>query len=261
VFILAAAVAGNRVAPYFYLCNTKCGYDGYQNAFQDFELSLTLASLESSRMTTKRAGTAGGLKGLYTSFKTSEGDVALGTFRIRGSVTYLAFFPDGNVTRNLPREGLENFDFPAAIKKSRADCGRYDIDGNRITITWGDNSTVAGELHGAKLRIGNGPFEYEPTSNSDGLTLNAIYRPERGDPRAYLRFSTDGRFTDNGALRAVDFSASQGSGLYHIKENTLTLSYDDGRILKTSFFVSADEEAGHQPGTIHLNGQAVLRNN
>jgi hypothetical protein len=258
-FILAAAVAGNRVAPYFYLCNTNCGFDGYQNAFQTFELSLTLASLGVSRAGANGGGSSGGLKGLFTSYRTTEGDVALGTFKVRGSVTYLAFFPDGNVIRYLPKEGLENFDFRAAVRSSRESCGRYQLYGNRISIVWGDNSTVSGMRDGAKLRIGDDPFDYEPAANSDGLTLSAVYRVDGADPRARVTFLADGRFADDGAISAVDTRASRGTGFYQIKNNTLSLSYSSGRIVKISFFVSADEQPTHEPRMIHLNGRVLLK--
>lgn len=272
-FIFAAAVAGNRVAPYFYLCNTNCGFDGYQNDFQTFELSLTLASLASSRPNpnANASGGSGGLKGLYTSYKMSEGDVALGTFKIRGSIVYLAFFPDGNVIRYLPKEGLENFDFRTAVRSSRESCGRYHFDGNHITITWGDNSTYAGVRDGAKLLIQDhvshglgGDYDsigYEPTAHSDGLSLNGIYHPDRADIRARIAFLPDGRFADDGALTAADFPSSPGTGSYHIKDNTLTLSYSGGRTVKVSFFVSAGEEGSHSPGMIHVNGRALLKVN
>lgn len=259
VFILGAAVSGNRVAPYYYLCNTNCDVDGYENALQNFELSLSLASLGRARTNTEEAGSSGGLKGLYTSFNMSEGDAALGTFRVRGSVAYLGFFPDGNVIRTLPKEGLENFDFRAAVRNSRESCGRYQVVGNRITIKWGDNSTVSGVRDGAKLHFGDDAFEYEPVAHSDGLTLQANYHPERTDPRARIVFTQDGRFADNDALRAVGVPASSGSGSYRIKDNTLTLTFSDGRIVKVSFFVFADEQGSQRPGTIHLNGHALLR--
>jgi hypothetical protein len=254
-FILAAAVAGNRVAPYFYLCNTNCGYDGYQNAFQDFELSLTLASMATSRSNAIGAGISGGLKGLYTSYKISEGDVALGTFKMRGSVTYLAFFPDGNVIRYLPSEGLENFDFRSAVRNARESCGRYQLDGNRISIKWGDNSAATGMRNGAKLRIGDDRFDYEPTAHSDGLTLSGVYYPDGTDRHARIAFRADGRFADEGALGA------QGVGQYRIKDNTLTLSYPSGHVVRVSFFVSADEEGSRAPRTIHVNGLALVRIN
>lgn len=261
-FILSAAIAGSRVAPYYYLCNTNCGYDGYEQAFHDFELGLTLASLGSTAPKTAGPGTAGGLKGLYVTFKTTEGDVTLGTFKVRGSTAFLAFFPDGNVIRYLPKEGLRNFDFHAAVRKTRESCGRYRMDGKRITITWGDSSAAIAMTDGAKLRMGDDPFEYEPVSSSGSLSLDGTYHPEGADPRSYIRFTSDGQFSENGVLTALDYApagALPGSGSYSVEENTLTLSYRDGRNIPISFFVFADEAGAPQPRTIHLNNHALLR--
>ncbi len=164
-FILAAAVAGNRVNPYFYLCNSNCGYDGYQQGFQDFELSLTLAGLGPAMVNASEPGTAGGMEGVYRTYKATEGDVALGTFKVRGHAEYLVFFPDGNVIRFLPKEGLANFDFRAAVRKSRESCGRYWVDGNRLTIHWGDNRTATAVREGKKLQMGNDLLPYERMAN------------------------------------------------------------------------------------------------
>ena len=266
MFIMAGAVAGNRVWQYFFLCNDNC-QPGNEDVFQDWEHSLSLASLGNSKPNPTGGGISGGLKGLYTSYRLSAGDAALGTFRLSAGIVYLAFFPDGNVIRYLPKEGLENFDLRSAVRTSRESCGRYKIDGDQITIAWADNSTYTGVRDGTKLLMHdnvsqgfNGNYDslgYEAAANSDGLTLGAAYHPDRADPRARIAFAPNGSFAENGALSAVNMSASPGTGSYRIKDNTLTLSYGDGRVIKLSFFVSASEERSQQPSMIHLNGFAL----
>jgi hypothetical protein len=194
---------------------------------------------------------AGGLKGLYVGYKVL-GDYSLG---FRPHSVYLVFFPDGNVIRYLPKEGLENFDFRAALKKSRDYCGYYRMNGERFTIHWADQTIEEGEREGAKLRIGK-DMPYEPTSHSDGLTLDGTYHPEQGQPGSYMRFTREGHFL---AYGYVDPDLLPGSGSYHVKDNTLTLSYDDGRRIQISFFVAADEDDSHQPKLIHLNTHAFER--
>jgi len=255
-FILAAAQIGNQVEPYFFLCSAD--FYQYRDAFNDFEHSLTFANLTSN---VPESGIAGGLKGLYVGYKVS-GDYSLG---FRPHNVHLVFFPDGNVIRYLPKEGLENFDFRAARKNSRDYCGYYRMNGHRFTIHWADQSIEEGERAGATLRIGSDSMPYQPTSHSDGLMLDGSYRTERGGLRGSMRFSPDGYFTEAGVLEAVDYASSRalrgGSGLYHIKDNTLTLSYEDGPSIRISFYVSADEEGSRQPKFINLNTHALERGN
>jgi len=251
-FVFAAARVGNRVEPYYWVSNT--GSYSYRNAFSDFEHSLTFANLKPSGAD-EAPGTAGGLDGLYVGYKI-RGMIGLETH-----FEYIAFFPDGNAIRYLPEEGLENFDFGAALRTSRDYCGRYHVDGESFAITWADNNTESGVRKGARLHIGGD--EYMPTSHSDGLKLNGTYRREGTDlARSYIRFTPDGRFAENGMLTLVAYSGSNsspGSGSYHIKNNTLTLDYADGRRIPLSFFIFADEEGSQQPGLIHVNTYALLR--
>jgi hypothetical protein len=253
-FVFAAAEVGNRVEPYYFMCNTSC-YDE-RDAFDDFQHGLTFANLKSSRLSEEGTGTAGGLKGLYVGWRWK------GAYEVKIHLSYVVFFPDGNVIRYLPKEGLENFDFGAALRKSRDSCGRYRMNGNRFTITWGNHATEPGVREGAKLQIGEDGLDYQLTARSDGLKLNGNYHPERSEQPGSIRFTPDGHFTENGVLKAVDYAGpdfSPGTGSYHIKDNTLTLSYDDGRSIAVSFFVFADEDGSHQPKLIHLNTYALQR--
>jgi hypothetical protein len=91
--------------------------------------------------------------------------------------------------------------------------------------------------------------------------LGGAYHTDGADLRARIAFLQDGRFFDEGALSAAEIPSSAGIGnSYRINDNTLTLSYSDGRVVKVSFFISADEEGSHHPSTIHVNGHALKIN-
>ena len=140
-FVFAAVQVGNRVEAYFFL-NTADRYS-YLNDLEALEQSLHFATGAPPRDPLASAGatgTASGLDGLYLGY------------RMRGATPYesthfeyLVFFPDGNALRFLPDSGLEPFrDFAAEVKKSRQYCGRYRVNGSRVTILWGDNTTETG---------------------------------------------------------------------------------------------------------------------
>jgi hypothetical protein len=194
-FILTGAQVGNQVESYFFACNTD--FYKYRDAVNDFEHSLTFANLPSN---VPESGIAGGLKRIYVGYKV-RGDYSFG---FRPHNVHLVFFPDGNVIRFLPKEGLENFDFRAARKNSRDYCGYNRMNGDRFTIHWADQSIEHGERAGATLRIGNDSGPYAPTLHSDGLMLDGSYRIERGGLPGSMKFTPDGHFAEVGVLEAVD---------------------------------------------------------
>lgn len=248
-FVFAAVKSGNRVAGYYWISNT--GYYSYRNSLSDFEHSLLFgkASSPGGAQPAAKTGAAGGLQGLYIGYKMR------GMIGLKTHFEYLVFFPDGNLVRFLPEQGLDNFDFRDALKTSRDYCGRYRVGGNQVTITWADNNTETATRDGTALKIGGD--SYFPVSTSDGLKLNGIYHQEGTDVTPYfLQFTSAGRFKENGILNLIHYTGDQqagGSGTYRIGNNTITLSYGDGRKVPLSFFIFGKNAAGPVPNRIHIN--------
>ncbi len=248
-FVFAGVHAGNRVAGYYWVNNT--GYYSYSNSLSDFEHSLFFGKGPPSKgaSTEAKAGVPGGLQGLYIGYKMR------GMTGLRTHFEYLVFVSDGNVVRYLPEQGLDNFNFRDALRTSRDYCGRYRMNGKQITITWADNTTETGAHEGTALKIEGD--SYVPVPSSDGLKLNGAYHQEGSGAAPYvIRFSPDGRFSDNGMLNLVNYqndTQKGGHGTYRIGNNTITLSYADGRKVPLSFFIFGEKEAGPVPNRIHIN--------
>src|SRR5260370_30194472 len=174
-FVLAAAQIGNRVEPYFFISNT--GSYSYRNSFSDFEHSLRFAnapapqaSVFAPAVAENGAATAGaGIDGLYVGYKMR------GLIGLHSHMDYFVFFPDGNVIRYLPEEGLGNFDFAKALKESRDYCGRYSMNGNQVTLAWADNNTERAARVGATLKIGGDT--HLPLSKFHGLAVRGAVPP------------------------------------------------------------------------------------
>jgi hypothetical protein len=260
-FVFGAVRVGDRVESYYFVSNANRW--SYLNDLEALEHSLQFANVpgaEHQSRAVTQAGTAGGLDGLYIGY------------RMRGATPYesthfeyLVFFPDGNVIRTLPWEGLEHFDFAATVKSSREYCGRYTVSGGRVTMHWGDNSIETAARATDHLEISGD--SYFPVSSADGLTLNGVYRREGQDLARYgIRFTPDGRFAENGMLPLVAYSLTSeknisqapGAGTYRIGKNTLTLSYADGRRIALSFFVWP-AESGSMPTAIHVDTYRLVR--
>lgn len=254
-FKLAVAHKGNRAQPFFFLDNT--GDVDYDLAFDTFQHSVKFANAEKPEL--PEPGVPCGLEGVYMGFRVGEGNIngSLNSAMLKSGI--LVFFPDGNVLRHMPENGLQNFDFGVEIKQSRDDCGRYRMIGDQFKITWSDNTTLTGERDGKALKVNGFPFT--PAINTDGLMLNGTFRADRAPTDARIRFTSDGNFVENGILEAIDFSGqnkSPGRGTYNIERNTLELRYQSGRNVHLSFYILAGDLNGSRPKLLHLNSHAFV---
>lgn len=170
------------------------------------------------------------------------------------------FFDDGQLFADLPNEGLWNFDRAA----SQADPGRagywqtYSFSGSRgearragVKFPWVLQSKKPNEL-----QVDSDTF-YRCAS-VDGLRLEGAWTSyaNPADPeldrrapgqRPIIRFARDGRFVDEGLFAVFLRSHSggddrAGSGSYQLRDFTLSLKYDDGRMRHEAFtgFMAAD---------------------
>ena len=245
-FVYAAVKSGNRVGGYYWISNT--GYYSYRESLTDFEHSLLFGKgkLSGGEQT---AANAGGMQGLYVGYKMR------GLAGLKTHFEYLVFFPDGNLIRFLPEPGLDNFDFRNALKTSRDYCGRYRVNGNQIKITWADNSTENAVRNGTALKIQGD--SYFPVPKFDGQTLNGTYHQEGAGGAPYsIRFTAAGQFTDSGILNLLldpGKKHAPGQGTYRIGNNTITLSYADGRRVPLSFFIFGNKAGEPAANRIHIN--------
>lgn len=258
-FTLDLVLMGKRAQPYFYLSNAD-NVD-FDNDFQTVKNTLERAKKEDTGL--PQPGVPCGLNGIYVGLimgtgviGSDPGSTVVGT-KVKTGV--LVFFPDGNVISHLPEKGLENFDFGREIRQSRDYCGRYRMIGDNFKITWADNSTEDGRKHGGGIEFGG--FVYSPAANTDGLKLSGIYRGDRSPNDARIKFTSDGRFVENGILDAAYYSGrdkSPGAGTYSIQQNTLDLHYSSGRNVALSFYIFAGDNTGPRPKLIHLNTYAFV---
>jgi hypothetical protein len=253
-FVFAAVRYRDRVQGYYFA--STANMQSYSLSLDDFENSLRFASAPSPDHDDRaKPGVRGGMKGLYVGYKMR------GLTGLRSHFEYLAFFPDGNVIRYLPEQGLKSFDFHAALRKLRNYCGRYRVNGSEVSVTWADNNTETATKSASTLRISGD--SYFSVSSADGSKLDGTFRREDTDLAKYaIRFTPDGRFTENGMLDLVAFSGpstAPGSGTYSLADNTLVMDYADGRHVALSFWVFQDDEAGQRPKAIHLNTYPLVR--
>lgn len=258
-FVFGAVQVGGRVESYFFVSNAD--RMSYLDDLESFEHSLMFGT-ESVAQSGKTADSApghghrAGLQGVYVGYRGR--DITLVE---KAHLEWLVFFPDGNAIRFLPEEGLEHFDFRKTLKSSRDYCGRYRVSGNRIAITWGDNSKETAMKKKDELNIDGDSYVH--VGRSDSLRLEGTFRREGADlAKKYFRFTADGGFTENGMLDLVAYSGSNtaaGSGTYRIANNTITLSYRDGRTVPLSFVVMPFDAAQDHPKAILVDTYVLVR--
>jgi hypothetical protein len=155
---------------------------------------------------------------------------------------FFVFSPDGLVLGDLPEGGLAGTSI-AALARSHTDkslVGQYRVSGNQIEIAWQDSRRQSVTFDDTSAEV-TGLHHYTPACHCDGAKFFGVYTWDK----FALQFSPDGSFNDYGAVDAVLTSTEHprpGRGTYMIQDNTLFLSYADGRRLRKSFAAPAVEE-------------------
>jgi hypothetical protein len=152
------------------------------------------------------------------------------------SNAYVTLYANGTVLRGLPAEGPAGYQVASG---GVPDTGHFTDDGTSVHITWSGGEKVSVEVdhRGHFVMYGT---EYGPVSHLNGATLTGTYLRAAGGSGGRISFRPGSRFTDTGITSDTGLLTTDnptGSGRYNIKENTLTLRYDNG--VKQSFSLYA----------------------
>ncbi len=187
---------------------------------------------------------------------------------------YLIMYEDGTFYHDIPWEGLAEFDRAKSQKdEHQMDAwGKYTFNGK--TGTWKYDRTTTAPATEMKINAaGNleiGMDTYYRINSVDGLHLNGAWTTyadpkdpdlKKGGVQPIIRFTSDGRFKDEGInTKVFDFlfygkgenEIAPGEGSYDIKDFTLTLKYDDGRVHKAAFSLVFKAKPEPSPGVIYM---------
>jgi hypothetical protein len=197
----------------------------------------------------------------------------------------LVLFSDGTSTAIIPPEGFDAVDLPWYKAKYPDSFNRWEQRGSRIVIQVGARTDTV-RLDGQTL-ITEGdasPGQWVKVPTGTGRTLQGTYalhhwKPEDfADPKYFpygmmrLGFAADGTFEDVGHVKTLytaplrlpfpgsaffERLASPSKGRYRIANNTLYLTYLDGRELALAFWVAPGGGAGPSPSVIVIAGYAL----
>ena len=184
----------------------------------------------------------------------------------------MTLLPGGHVLMREPPEGLANPPAPNGAPNWQSDWGTWSVAGDRelrIALPEG-SSTGCWDGRTLRLKRGSRTSIYRLFPSLSG-TLAGTYSGGEGLPT--VTFETSGRFTDRGFqsylgdVQAVDgairFSTAPaerqrrapGSGRYLLRNSTLELRYDDGRIVSYTLLVNPDAAARTPYERIRIAGR------
>lgn len=259
--LVLTRVEGTSVGTVVFMATNAEAYDRLRpQAARAFDgMRLPGAGAAPAASSAKPAGFRGpGISGVWMAYIRTSLDVALGRYELVWR--WYTFFDDGVVFADLPDAGLWNFDRAS----SQADPNRapywqtYSFSGSNgemrragTRYPWVLKSQKPNEL-----KIDSDIF-YRCAS-VDGLRLEGAWtsyaNPDDPDldrlapgKRPIIRFGRDGRFVDEGLFAVFMRSYTggddrPGSGSYEMRDFTVILRYDDGRVRHEAFtgFMSAD---------------------
>jgi hypothetical protein len=216
----------------------------------------------------------GPLGGVYRSVQGTSSSVDLTMTPRSITYRYATFFPDGVFVQSLPEGGLAGFDREGELRRNPVGWGRWELADGRGRVVFprdagsGQEQTVWKLEARSRDEVRIGAWAYRRLDPCDGLRLQGTYgRRDRNEfaPQT-ITFSPDGRFSDQGVLRAAGVLSRSfapddgvpGKGTYWIGSSTLRLTYDDGRVKRT-FFALNDGASRGDPRVIELNTYAFDR--
>ncbi len=160
---------------------------------------------------------------------------------------FYALFPNGDYYPHYHFEGMGN---AIMTPGSNDSWGKYNSSGNKINFKSKYDAFVIEKKTATKYSKTGSVFTFYKCANVDGLKLQGGWTTDKGwrnNPynkgacRPVIYFGSDGSFIDKGAfLRAcgspsTDAKDQPGEGTYNINNFTLTLKYNDGRVVSKAF--------------------------
>lgn len=168
---------------------------------------------------------------------------------------WLVLFDDGLARSIMPQEGLGTFDREQSLQRGDLGWGRWSwANGAGAVVGMSGPWKLSLKAMSSGLQVNS--TQYLKLVSVDGLRLDGAWtsyaNPE--DPslgtkglRPIIRFTRDGRFTDEGLLHELarlvnETGPAPGGGVYSVKDFTLTLRYDSGEVVTRNFhgFLGAD---------------------
>ncbi len=256
-------------------CNLSTYYpDDRINYRKEIERFLFAMQFPDWKETIVKPGVAkgDGITGVWEGITLSVGMVKPGAIlgaELKG--TYAIFFSNGQAYfgTKFPIEGLDGLDTWIAAETNRRNWGTYMFSNEigNLKMPYGD---IPLRMEKDKLIVTktNTDHGFIKVPFVDGVKFSGTYVfsskniiGEETGKTPKINFTTDGKFTDNGALSVLyheyigclDPTRDPGSGTYEVRHHSVVFNYSDGRKVKIAFVGAGYNKANQSPGTLSLS--------
>jgi len=203
---------------------------------------------------------------------------ATGGYEYANSKRYLYLSPDNTFRWGFCQEGYYNYNTQADKMRSPDFAGTYTKSGSNILLNFYSSRTMA-LTEESNMDLNAGQYKFIKFPQLNGHTIEGTYTktdlikelwPNGVQPRATLH--KNGRFEDQGLLgmgESIDVSLPYqewkqrtaelgmwGNGSYMIVDNSLLLSYDDGRRKQLLIYIHDEDSKKTTPNLIVVAGMS-----
>jgi hypothetical protein len=237
---------------------------GYYNALENFFFSLQFTDWEEPAVkpgTIKGDGIVGAWEGISLSVGAASTADPLG---VRYKVFTPIFFSNGQAYfgTKFPAEGLDELNTWLRAENTRRDWGTYTFSNGRgiLKMPYGD----------IPLRMEDNKFIITPNKTDhafhklnsvDGAKFDGTYvMNEAYEKIPVITFTADGKFTDNGAIKALYHASDDctnpglapGPGEYEVKNHSILFTFSDGRKIRVAFLGAGYDIKNQSPATMTM---------
>jgi hypothetical protein len=252
---------------------TNCGMSryyssdrmSYRNGIETLLYSLRFTDFNEPAL---RPGSAKGpgIVGVWQGISLAVGATSIGdTLGVRYKVFSPIFLSNGQAYfgPKFPNEGLDGLNTRIPPELYRRDWGTYTFSNGRgvLKMPYAD---IPLRMEGDKLIITPNQTDHRfyKVNPVDGATFNGTYvLSEAYGKIPAITFTSDGRFTDNGAVRVLyheyvdclNPALAAGSGTYEVKNYSVLFNYSDGRKIKIAFMGVNYARSNPSPATLMMS--------
>lgn len=219
----------------------------YDNAIERFLFSIHFDDWQESSViqgAVKGTGIVGVWQGLSLSVGLPKPGASLGA---ELTSKQLILFSNGQAYfgKYFPVQGLDELNTWIAAENNRRDWGTYTFNNGKgiLKMPYGD-IPLRVDINKLIVTTNKTDHGFIRSLANDDAKINGTYvLSEWNGTIPSITFTTDGKFTDNGALRilyheyteCLNPAVKPGSGTYIIRNYSLLFNYNDGRKIKIAF--------------------------
>lgn len=184
-------------------------------------------------------------------------------------------YPNGDYYPHLPLDGFLNFSRAISMNDSNQanSWGKLVFSGNNGRFQNKYENVSVAKISATKLKKVGYTFDFYKVASVDNLTLSGAYSLNfkdseylRSGCRRVIHLSKDGKFDDRGIFVSDCTQPnaypkdSPGKGTYQLKNFTIVLQYNDGRIVTKAFSGVADKPLSTFNDAFYLGGNPFFKN-